>query len=479
MPSFDAIIIGGGLGGLTTAALLAKQGQQVCVLEKNARLGGYAVNYTSHGHRFDVATQALGGCGEGGIVQSLLSELGLADLVSFLACEPARAYHFPDSDSAFIQHGFLQEQQQFLATLYPEFESEIQACYTLFAKIFSELQAIAETDVNPVFGFSRNFPVLAKYGRMTVQEFFTELEFTPELQLRIGARSGYCMLPLGQLSLVAFACTEMSYAGGAWMVQGGVGELVKVLDEFLTANKAEIQTRCRVRHLLFDEGAVVGVETTTGEKIRSRSVVMAVDGTDILAQSGPNCQPLLTQYKKMDRTGSYLVSYYQVPSHLVEEMHANVEVRLPEQILAGSTKIDVYYLLIPSLVDRQSAPDTSHSFCISVPLKERDDPGHQERAEIRLKLEQLVFDRYPELRGKLKFLFELGPKHFQVMTGNQNGSAYGFSQTVRQSGIYRLGNNPRVSGLYLAGHWTMPGGGIAGVMTSGKLCAKAILKTIF
>ena len=58
---FDTIIIGGGLAGLTCATLLAKAGLKVILLEKNKRLGGYAVSYTVKGHRFDIAIQALGG----------------------------------------------------------------------------------------------------------------------------------------------------------------------------------------------------------------------------------------------------------------------------------------------------------------------------------------------------------------------------------------------------------------------------------
>ncbi len=474
MADYDIVIIGGGLGGLTSGSLLAKQGLRVCVLEKNKRFGGYAVNYSSHGHRFDVATQALGGCGEGGIVQAILAELDLLGQVTFLPCEPARLYHFPDDDTPFIQHGFLDDQRTVLQESYPDFKSEIQTCFTVFADIFNELQTISQSSKNAIFGFSKNFPTLARYSRTTVHGFFDDLGLPHGLQLRLGARSGYCMLPLDKLSLVAFACTEMSYAGGAWMVEGGVGRLVDLLVSFLKEHNGHL-IKSRVRQLIFTDGAISGVETLQGKKITAKTVILASDGLDIFQQSGDPCDQLLGKYKRLERTGSYLVSYYQVPSQCIKDMQANIEVRLAEQILAGKSKIEVYYLLIPSLVDKGSSPDGFHSFCISVPLAHQEMPDHNERLLIRQKLEQLVGDQYQSLRGHLKFLFELGPDHFGAMTGNTGGSAYGFAQTVTQSGIYRLGNNPKVKGLYLAGHWTMPGGGIAGVMTSGRLCASAVL----
>jgi prolycopene isomerase len=91
-------------------------------------------------------------------------------------------------------------------------------------------------------------------------------------------------------------------------------------------------------------------------------------------------------------------------------------------------------------------------------------------------VEQAAEAYFPRLRGKLTFLFDLGPEQFEAITGNPKGSAYGWEQTPEQSGIRRLNIKTPVPGLYLAGHWTMPGGGIAGVVTSGRLCARAILQ---
>ena len=81
---FDAIVIGGGLGGLTCGAYLTKYGSRVLVLEKNSRLGGYATSYASNGHTFDIATQALGGCDPEGPVYQVLEDLELEKEVTFL-----------------------------------------------------------------------------------------------------------------------------------------------------------------------------------------------------------------------------------------------------------------------------------------------------------------------------------------------------------------------------------------------------------
>ena len=61
MNNNDIIIIGGGLGGLTTGALLAKEGRKVTVLEKNNIVGGGLQNFTRKGILFDTGMHMLGG----------------------------------------------------------------------------------------------------------------------------------------------------------------------------------------------------------------------------------------------------------------------------------------------------------------------------------------------------------------------------------------------------------------------------------
>lgn len=64
----------------------------------------------------------------------------------------------------------------------------------------------------------------------------------------------------------------------------------------------------------------------------------------------------------------------------------------------------------------------------------------------------------------------------ELWTGNRWGSAYGWAQIPSQSGIYRLSRTTPFTNLYLTGHWTSPGGGIAGVVASGELTAEAFLR---
>ena len=62
-PSYDAIVIGSGMGGLTTAALLSELGWKVCVLEQHYTAGGYTHSFERHGYEWDPGVHYIGDVG--------------------------------------------------------------------------------------------------------------------------------------------------------------------------------------------------------------------------------------------------------------------------------------------------------------------------------------------------------------------------------------------------------------------------------
>lgn len=481
--AFDALVIGAGLGGLTCAAFLARAGRRVLVLEKNRRIGGYATTYSIRGHRFDIATQALGGCGPGGHITSILEVLGLTGACDFLSCEPARAYYFPGEERPYLQHGAWTAQLELLSTRFPAERARLETCHGIWAGILRELEEIAASPPgSSLFGFRRSYPLLDHYGHFTLEEFLDEQDIPGPLRPLLTARAGYCMLPPPLLSLVGFACTEMAYSHGAWMVRGGVGRLARAVAGTIPSRGGRVKGMAPVRTILSDDRGVRGVETRDGRVFLARRIVIAADARKALGRwlDNPELLPagFLKRLRRMEPSGSYYISYYRVPERAVQGMYPNSEIHgadLQAHNRLHPADTHAYYILIPSLVDRSSAPPGFHSLCLSLPLSPSRTAGRDKR-KLRQDLENAVIMRFPDLKGRLIHLFDLWPEQLGSMTGNTNGAAYGWAQTPGQSGIYRLRMKTPVPGLYLAGHWTMPGGGISGVMTSGRLCAGMILE---
>src|SRR6267378_4020312 len=76
--SYEVVVVGGGVGGLTAAALLAARGLNVCLLERQSHLGGCVATIEHAGHRFEPTHGLYSGWESGGIFQRLFSTLRTA-----------------------------------------------------------------------------------------------------------------------------------------------------------------------------------------------------------------------------------------------------------------------------------------------------------------------------------------------------------------------------------------------------------------
>src|SRR5258705_3983667 len=97
---YDAIVVGSGLGGLTSAALLARAGRSVLIVERHDRPGGYAHAFRRRGYRFDSAVHLVSGCEPvpfegGGVLHDLLSSLGVRDRCDFARVDPCYRVEWP------------------------------------------------------------------------------------------------------------------------------------------------------------------------------------------------------------------------------------------------------------------------------------------------------------------------------------------------------------------------------------------------
>ena len=113
------IIIGGGLGGLFTGALLAKEGYQVTVLEKNAVIGGGLQTFSRAGITFETGMHILGGLRPGGAIHKICHYLGIdvqlqlrdvdhecIDSITYLS--DGHTYRIPEGREAFTDY-FIRE----------------------------------------------------------------------------------------------------------------------------------------------------------------------------------------------------------------------------------------------------------------------------------------------------------------------------------------------------------------------------------
>jgi prolycopene isomerase len=488
MMDADVIIIGAGMAGLTCGCLLAQKGLKVLMIEKNQKVGGCCTSFEKDGFSFDLSVQSLGECQEGGRIWRLLRQLNLLNQIHFISLEPAREYLFPDRKV--IQSSKLETHIENLSSLFPGERRSIEKVYAVLKKIFEEFSSIPSSlNWFEPSSFLSQYPSLSQYKDKTYGDLLNEYISNPFLKTLLSIRSSYALLPPEEISAVGMAGIEMSYFNyGVSCVEGKVEQLPLKMGESLEKMGGQILTGHEVQQILIEEKKATGVRLEDSREVKGRVVISNIDAHHTfsgLVGEGRIPSGFRSKLKGMRPALSYFILYLGIDGGLDELPVSNNEIFFEDQLqkefqFLYENRISEkapFYLLAPSKVNPSHAPKGGSTLCLSCKATYHFSPDWD--PETKDKLSHCLIHKasalVPNLEKRIKVRIETTPKTIERWTGNQWGAAYGWAQTPKQSGIYRLPRTTPIPNLYLTGHWTSPGGGIAGVVASGELTAEAVL----
>ena len=130
--TYDVIIIGAGMGGLTCGAWLAHKGMKVLVVEQNLQPGGLCSSYKRNGFTFTPAASIVTGTTKkDGVFERLTKALGIDEDIEFIPLEQGYHVHLPDFDYLLYSGGEEARQKliEQLIKLFPHEEKGIRAFF--------------------------------------------------------------------------------------------------------------------------------------------------------------------------------------------------------------------------------------------------------------------------------------------------------------------------------------------------------------
>ncbi|MHA7647058.1 phytoene desaturase family protein [Nitrosopumilus sp. S4] len=258
-------IIGGGVGGLSTAALLANNGYAVKIHEKSAKLGGRTASMVYRNHILDNGFHIMPFYKKSAIF-SILKKVGIEDRLSLAKVDDI-AFH---SDTGFHKYpkGILDLLQ---LSLIP-FKSRIRLLKLLLPMAFTSIDKTEEWD-------SRSLTDITKKLDPDTNAFFEAV----------------CMLAFADtaehISLGEFARTMIRanpFKGGtsefAYPNDGGYDSITNVLANYVLENKGEIQTHSSVKKIIIKNSKVTGIVMADDSFVPSDCVIISFPAYDALNQ---------------------------------------------------------------------------------------------------------------------------------------------------------------------------------------------------
>src|SRR5262245_21384656 len=253
-PSYDAVVVGSGIGGLVTANLLAREGLKVLLAEQHYMVGGYCSTFRRGGFTFDASTHFYPLLGNPETLTGrLLGELGVT--TGWVKMDPVDTFHFPDGTRFAVPADF----ETYLARLRAEFPHEVTALDSFFA-------AVREVYLLGLFHYFRGRPEperLTPYRDLTVREALARWFRDPKLKLLITADCPHWGSPPGRTSFIFDSMLRLSYFLGNYYPQGGSQAFADELALRFEDKGGHLLTSTPVRRIVVEQGAARGVEIET------------------------------------------------------------------------------------------------------------------------------------------------------------------------------------------------------------------------
>ena len=140
---YDAIVIGGGLGGLSAGAKLATEGEEVLLLEQRSVPGGCATTFHSADVEFEVSLHELAGFGEDEIQQDIFEELGILDELELVTLPEFYRFKHGETDVS-VPHS-VDGAIDALSDAFPNERVTIERFFKIVTEMREELLSIPES----------------------------------------------------------------------------------------------------------------------------------------------------------------------------------------------------------------------------------------------------------------------------------------------------------------------------------------------
>jgi C-3',4' desaturase CrtD len=280
----EVVVVGGGIGGLTVAALLASRGVSVCVLERERQVGGCAAAFEKFDYRFDPGYGLFTGWEPGGIHERVFSELRV-EPPNASACDPAYVVRLPDaSEIKLVRDQTLFEME--LRQGFPECADEAIEFYRettrLGAATRSALRKTRDLLSQPkarraysLFSRNRSASEILIYREHSAAQHLERVSNRfrrfVDVQLQTFAQGNGNEVSYLQAALSLSAPFEGIYA-----LQGGAPALAERLAKSITQSGGKVRLNTPVLKLAYDaSGGAMGVDLLSGETVSASQAIVS------------------------------------------------------------------------------------------------------------------------------------------------------------------------------------------------------------
>lgn len=503
MEEFDTIIIGSGVGGLSTAICLARAGQKVLVLEQHYVPGGWAHSFTLNGQRFSPGVHYVGLIDEGQTTNEMYRGLGIANDIVFFRMNKNAYEHCLINGEKFDVPAGIDNWSKSLATRFPKEAKNIKEYLDLIQNVSLELQLIPKLE-----GFWQKITVpfrtkhFGKFALFPLKKVIGWHIKDPLLKSVLNVQCGdHGLSP--KRACFPVHCSVMShYFDGGFYPMGGGGGIVKAMTNGVKKHGGEVRVKQDVVQILIENKKAVGVQLKNGQQILAKTIVSNADPSitylDLIGKEHLS-KGLVKKLEKTRYSVTSLILFLTLDMDVTpfgidsgniwmmkdENDDANFDELMKGHITEGDS-FPAVFISCTTMKDPASFNGRYHNFEVityinydSLPEFDGVEDYHSEdykifKEKVMAKLMNNLEKIIPGAKQNVVQV-ELGtPKTNEFYINSTNGNVYGTEKTLNQVGPFSYKNKSEIENLHLCGASTLSHG-VAGATQSGIVAAAGIL----
>lgn len=484
-----AIIIGAGIGGLSTAVFLAKNGYNVEIFEKNSSAGGRCGQLIKDGHRFDLGATMLM---MPGIYKEVFNALEiplfedgdimpLKDLYKIIFDDNEALEFSPDEEKMKAQlermeHGSFARSQKYVSNGYMIFNLGISR---LIGRNFYSFSQFA-TPGNVVLLYRlKTYISNWRYAKRFFRSNHLLMAYTFQ-NIYVGqspftSPALFSMVPAAEL-------TE-----GSFFPKGGMYSIVERLLKAAESHDIKIHYRKTVEKISVNGRKAEGIILEDGSEIRGDVIVANADLPYVYRKLLPDRRKS-EKLERMKYSCSAICYHWGLDKVYPQLAHHNVF--LSDGFREGLDKIFIegsvsstpsFYVHAPCRSDLSAAPEGCDTLSFIVAAGHLDKKKKQNWDELRRSTHEALVARLKkfgldDIEEHIKFEVCYTPESWESACNISRGSVFGsLAHNIFQMGYFRPHNqHGKYKNLYFVGGSTHPGNGIPNVLLSAKLTSERI-----
>jgi phytoene dehydrogenase-like protein len=467
MSNRSILIIGAGIGGLSTGCYAQMNGYQATVLEMHAVPGGLCTSWKRNGYTFDGCIHNLAGSSPESVFHAMWRELGVVPKLGMHAYDELVRVERSDGEPLTV-YTDLDRLQRHLKELAPADAVVIDELIGA-ARQFAGFDLLGLALAGPLERAKalRMLPLLVKYGRMTLEQFAQR--FSDPFLRRAFPTIVYDWPQIPVMMLLTFL-SRMHIGDYGWPTGGSIA-LARAIEQRFLELGGDIRYQTRVQSILVEDGRAVGVRLADGSEQRADIIVSNANGHATIYDmlGGRYTSPAVSSYygAPEDRIEMGIHVSLGVARDLCELPHAIV-LPLDEPVtIANEARHRLY--VEPFGFDPSLAPPgktvlkvvMATSFAYWEELRRTPERYREEKHHVAESVIDLLDKRFPGLRQQIEVIDVATPMTTLKFTGNGHGYCAPVSGMARAlfTGRRLSQTLPGLAHFYMVGQWA----GIAGV----------------